>query len=252
MSQSHTLDLSALAENLRPTGLNLFTAFPVADLADSMPDFEIPAGYNQLLLVGSAGTQLWDAMPRHYLAKSHPVDEYSIDCINHNIGQQLPEGKWLTLFPHLADSTAPLGVPVPLQKLGALAGWHQPSPLGIGINATNGLWFAYRSVVVVEAEVGTTASGAAGLVPLLESPCLTCETTPCLTHCPPGALAIDRNPDLTVCVSHRLAEGSSCASTCAARMACPVGQAFQYSPSQNAYFYNRSRDSVKRWIQKNE
>lgn len=247
MNRTPLLDIAEVQTELAASGLNLFETFAVADLTDSVPDLELSGSWRHLLLVGSAGADLWSAMPSQYFTRSNPVDEYSVDCIENCLGNHLPPGKWSILFPEARENSRSANI-VPLQKLGAEAGWHHASPLGIGINATHGLWFAYRAVVAIDADV----IGSSERRKESESPCLSCETKPCLSHCPAGALAITRQPDLNACVKHRTAEQSSCASTCLARLACPVGTAFKYPEQQTAYFYNRSLASAKRWIDNND
>lgn len=248
MNRTDQLDVPAIQAELGDSGLNLLNVFSLKTIAESMPEFEALEHYSHLLLIGSAGTDLWANLPRKYLDDGDdPVDSYSIDCVQTCLNGHLSQSQWSMLYPELSANDAAAGFSVPLQKLGKLAGWHHPSPLGIGINGTHGLWFAYRVVVVIDANVpgaveGNISSG---------SPCLSCEAKPCLSHCPAEALKADQPPDLNVCVTHRLAEDSSCASTCLARLACPVGLRFQYSEPQMAYFYDRSLASVRRWIDNN-
>lgn len=247
MNRTSLLNIADVQTKLAASGLNLFKTFTAAELADSVPDLELSTSWSHLLLVGSAGADIWSAMPSEYFTRSNPVDEYSVDCIKNCLGNYLPPGKWSILFPEARANSRSENI-VPLQKLGAEAGWHHASPLGIGINATHGLWFAYRAVVAIDTDV-ILPSGRRNES---DSPCLSCETTPCLSHCPADALALTRQPDLSACVKHRIAEKSSCASTCLARLACPVGAAFKYSEQQTAYFYNRSLASTKRWIDNND
>ncbi len=250
----HKLDFPAFQSDLARGGLNLCQLFALADLAESMPDLQFATDFSHLLLIGNSGADLWTAMPAEYLGRADPIDEYSIDCVERACAKALSLGEWQILFPQLPVGGGSAGLPVPLQKLGTLAGWHHPSPLGIGINATHGLWFAYRGVVLIQAEVsGTQQSLAADQIKLTaQSPCLSCETTPCLSHCPAEALALDKNPDLQSCVSYRVGEASDCASTCLARLACPVGSAFKYTDEQTAYFYNRSLAAAVRWVDKSD
>lgn len=246
----HKLDFPAFQSDLARSGLNLCKVFALAELADSMPDLQLPADTRHLLLVGNSGPDLWAALPAHYLNRPDPVDEYSIDCIELACADVLSRGDWQILFPALSAGGETKKFPVPLQKLGALAGWHHPSPLGIGINATHGLWFAYRAVVAIHAEViGAQQLPATNQIELaVQSPCLSCEATPCLSHCPAEALTLGQNPDLQSCVGYRVVEDSDCASTCLARLACPLGSAFRYTDEQTAYFYTRSRAAAERWV----
>ena len=105
-------------------------------------------------------------------------------------------------------------------------------------------------MVLVDAEVIESDAELDQIGIASEWPCLNCETTACLSHCPAEALTLGSDPNLDACVSHRLADDSSCASTCLARLACPVGSGFRYSDRQTAYFYNRSLVSVMRWVNK--
>lgn len=255
MNQVSEVPFESLVSQLDEAGLNLCTPFSIAHLADSMPNLGIfdqpgphqrdaasfrPAGYKNILLIGSAGKKLWQAMPAEYLQRDDPVDEYSIDCVNRVFEECLPSGSWQFLFPE-----SPSGIEISLQKLGSLAGWHHASPLGIGINGQYGLWFAYRAVVAIESEI--VSAEKTGYLSG-DSPCLSCDAKPCLSRCPAQALTSDGNPDLSACVSHRLSTASDCASTCLARQACPIAPQYKYSGDQVAYFYDRSLASVRRWV----
>ncbi len=186
-------------------------------------------------------------MPSRYLERQHPVDEYSQDCVIQVLASVAPEGSWKIVFPDHHSS-----VNMPLQALGQLAGWHHPSPLGIGINHQHGLWFAYRSVVAVNFEILQSPDDSANHKAMQSqpdlSPCLECVDQPCLVACPGGALNIAAAPDMNACVSYRLTQDSVCASACVARNTCPVASDWRYSDEQIAYFYDRSLSSVKQWI----
>jgi len=250
MNQVTEVPFEPLADLLDKAGLNLCVPFSRSELADSMPEPDlarlfdlsrsVPAQFKTILLIGSAGKKLWRAMPSEYLQRENPVDEYSTDCVNRIFEQYLPDGSWQFLFP---ESSA--GFEISLQELGSLAGWHNASPLGIGINEEHGLWFAYRAVLAIESDIaGYKQTGhITG-----ESPCLSCDAKPCLSRCPAQALTGGGNPDLSACVSHRLLPASDCAATCLARLACPVAPQFKYDGDQIAYFYKRSLESAQRWV----
>ena len=241
MGDSLTVNLNSLVADLDADGLNLCHRFSVDYLADSMPNLSLPAKSCELLLIGNYGNALWQAMPAACLSRPHPVDSFTTDCVTRALEKQVAKDSWSLLFPHTPDD-----INLSLQQLGALAGWHHPSPLGIGINKNLGLWFAYRAVVVLNVQLNE-------LPPVRrpwseESPCIACEYTPCVTACPASALTSDKSPDLTACVNHRITSESSCASTCLARVACPVAPQWQYQSKQLAYFYERSLPSLKQWV----
>lgn len=252
MNKRFTIDLSTVADRLEKTGLNLCAAFSAVSLADSMPELVLPGRSDHLLMVGNVGADLWQHLPQDTISNTHPVDTYTWECITQVLGDYLPAAHWQILYPNSiskdsqTNESSAAARPISLQELGALAGWHHPSPLGIGVNAKHGLWFAYRALVAVEADITGIEPIAA---PSAESPCLSCADTPCLTQCPAGALTLGQNPDLAACVAHRLSENSACERTCVARLACPVGVEYKYSEDQISYFYDRSLTSVKRWAE---
>jgi len=243
MSDTPLLNLNSLKSDLETAGLNLCTAFSAEYLADSMPELALLSETQHLLLIGNYGNVLWQVMPKEYLTQEHPVDGYTADCITRLLQDRLSAGSWSLLFPQ-----NPSVVSVSLQALGRLAGWHYPSPLGIGINQNTGLWFAYRAVVALNVALEDVLMQR---MPDAESPCISCEYRPCLTACPAGALEVGKPPDLSACVSHRVTAESSCASTCVARVACPVATQWQYKSDQLAYYYERSLPSLKAWVSAN-
>ncbi len=249
MSDPKSVNLKVLKANLHAAGLNLCSVFSARKLSDSLQKIKLPSNCQNLLLIGNAGSTIWDRMPAEYFARDHPIDEYSKACVTQALAEQIPLSCWQLLYPLEPD------LRMPLQDLGVLAGWHNPSPLGIGISHRYGLWFAYRALVALDAEIieafsadNSAVNGADELLADLESPCVNCIDAPCLSVCPANALAKVQPPNLNACVKYRCAEQSSCASTCVARQACPVAREYQYSDAQIKYFYDRSLVSLKRWV----
>lgn len=225
-------------ENMRTSldsvGFNLFSVLD----SGSVTDDSLPFDCKSLLLIGSAGDDLWQKIPAAYRFRDNPVDDYTSETIERLTHQYLPEGEWQILFPARSAVT---GVPN-LQQLGSMAGWHHPSPLGNGINRKYGLWFAYRAVVAISAAI-VPSDRQTG-----ESPCLSCTDTPCLSACPASALSVGRVPDLGSCMQYRTAAGSACEEDCLARRSCPVAPEWRYSDEQIKYFYGRSLLSLRDWV----
>ena len=255
MSSEQQFDLNALRDGLKNSGLNMLSVFDASYVREQLPEQTIPSNCNSVLLVGNAGPSMWQALPEDSLAQDDPVDDFAYAVITRFLSQQLASENWQILFPYSAADSS-----LQLQRFGELAGWHSASPLGIGIHRRFGLWFAYRALVALRVEIAAhnvshvSLSGGAENIDALHndeyrSPCLSCDGTPCITACPAQALSVDRSPDLSACISHRRHPGSGCASTCVARLACPVATRWQYPSSQIAYYYDRSLASAIRWVE---
>ncbi len=220
-------------------GLNLVCVFECATLppalatvlANAVPDWR---KFSRLLLVGNGGPGFWQAFQASAFDSADPVDDFSRDRVATMLETCLesPLRHWLYPGP----------VTLPLQRLGALAGWHHRSPLGIGINQRFGLWFAYRAALLVALDL-PTGPHLGG-----EAPCLGCRDKPCIQACPAGALAATNGPSLQACGQYRLSGDSPCAVTCLARRACPVAPEMRYRPEQLAYHYRRSLAGLRAWL----
>jgi len=211
---------------------------------DSLPDSirAVIAGggpelldHRQLLVFGHAGPRMWRALreaePEPWTSPN-PVDDFSLATVRAHLEDELGVRRWVALYPGPTM--------VPLQELGALLGWHQPSPLLVGISQAFGTWFAYRAVVVADTALPLTPAASPQT-----SPCDTCVEKPCLSAClgaalTTGTLSIDR------CVSFRTSEASPCALRCPAREACPVGAQHRYDSDQIRYHYGVSLTTIRR------
>lgn len=228
-----SVNVEKIRKLLASAGFNLFSVLN-SGLIDGQA---LPAGCQSILLIGNAGDDLWQQMPDNYLQRDNPVDDYSRETISNVLLQELPAAHFSFLFP----GDDPAAVPS-LQKLGEIAGWHNPSPLGLGINQRHGVWFGYRAVVAVSAAL------AGDVFARQPSPCLTCSDTPCVSACPASALAPDRHPDLVSCVQFRMQHASPCAQTCLARLSCPVATRWRYSDAQLSYYYQHSLAALIKWV----
>ncbi|MDD2885950.1 MAG: hypothetical protein PHT48_13025 [Dechloromonas sp.] len=226
-------DFHPLAAALDAAGLNRQHIFNGHDLpADCLATLPPRAPEQQLILIGHAGRRLWDCVQAATLPGPDPIDTYSQRTVDRVFAQFLPGRPYQLLYP----GPRLIG----LQALGHQAGWHQPSPFMVGIDPHWGSWFAYRLVLLVDSHFLPT--------PRVDRahPCLTCQSTPCLSACPPGALK-DGRFDLARCSDWRLQADSPCAEACLARNACPVGSEHQYDPAQIAHSYRRSLAMLRDW-----
>jgi len=131
-----------------------------------------------------------------------------------------------------ADALFPFGGPpfLPFIRWAQRAEDVYPSPIGPLIHPEYGLWHAYR---------GALGFPQAFDLPATEPrarPCDTCADQPCLSACPVGAFSAN-GYDVPVCIEHIDGpRGADClGGGCLARLACPVGVAYQYVPEQMGF-----------------
>ena len=226
-------------EQLDASGLNLQAVFNLSELPDGISaaiskhvgEF---AGYRQLILIGHGGRRMWEALQASaFTASADPVDSFSQDLVHRWFADR--GNRYEMLYP--GDEQV-----VPLQKLGALAGWHHSSPFRIGINAHWGSWFAYRAVVLADSDFEPTPPLTA------PSPCDSCMEKPCIPACPADALT-GSDASLQPCIDYRLTGDSRCKDRCFSRMACPVAVEHKHSMQQLNYHYGRSMQTIEDYYQ---
>ncbi len=181
------------------------------------------ADVGALVLIGVAGRRGWDAYaasPEAGDGLEHPLDRFSqrvIDALGAELG---------------AVPLYPFGGPPhwPFQQWARRAEPVHPSPIGILIHPTYGLWHSYR--------------GALGFADRLDIPALvasasprdSCRERPCLSACPVGAFSLG-GYHVGACAAHLTsAAGGDCMTGgCLARRACPVGAEQAHGPEQAAF-----------------
>lgn len=223
---------------LAAQGLNLHMVFDLPSLpAEVRAGLEVSeselARYRQLILIGHLGRDFWTAAKQRGLHGSHPLDQHVSECVTRWMAHSLPGQAWHQVFPGPA--------PVGLQRLGDLAGWHHPSPFWVGVDAEWGSWFAYRAVVLVDADLPVTPRRDT------QSPCDRCVDKPCVSACPADALASEKTGAWRVqaCLDERKRPGTACLDRCLARNACPIGEPYRYTDEQIAYHYLHSMRCIR-------
>lgn len=212
--------------SLSRAGLNLHAIFALAALPVALRAAADPGGrFRRLLLIGSGGRTLWERLCVEGCRGENPIDDYAVAQVAAWLADQLPAcaGEIVYPGPFRGD----------LQALGRLAGWHHDTPLRLGINASWGVWFAYRVVLLVDADLPLSAPLAG------DSPCRSCAGLDCVAACPAGALDAP-GFSLQKCIDYRRAPGSRCRLTCVARTTCPVRPEHRYDDAQIAHSYSRS------------
>jgi len=210
--------------------------------------------YNQLVLLGHGGRQLWrelkawqsnEKLTPYNLTRLNSADD-PIDSFSAKLTKEYFKGHgsvsdFKLLFPILNSSKVVNQrlKTINFQALGKLAGWHNDSPIGVGINTQWGAWFAYRAIVLVKANFRINE------YPSAVSPCESCVNKPCLSACPVSKLNSDLI-EIEHCVEYRVKEASNCKNRCLARLACPVKKEHQYSDEQINYHYSLSMKMIEK------
>lgn len=240
-----TLFLSRFAAGrqfLAEHGLNLLAVLPCAALPTAVTELLVDSGvpladFSRLLLLGHGGRRLWEAAQTAVSSPiPDPIDTFSWEKTAVFLRDYLNSPPHFRLYPDTS-------YPVPLGRLGELAGWSQPSPLGIGISPVYGLWFAYRTAVLLDAPLPITVAEYG------RRPCDSCEAKPCVGGCPATAVHPTQPIHFPACARHRLAPTSPCADQCLARLACPIAPQHRYTPQQISYHYRHSLHSLAQWAE---
>lgn len=226
MSAPHFAALDAAGLNLQ--AVFEFSALP-ADVRAGVAACAPGTTYRQLILIANAGPAMWAALQAARVPGPDPMDDYSRTTVEAWCRDAPGNPHRLLLYP----GDAPLG----LQRLGELAGWHHPSPFMVGIQPGWGSWFGYRVALLADTALPPTPRVEA------PSPCASCSDRPCVAACPGAALAPVFSLD--ACLDWRLRPCSSCAETCLARLACPVGAEHRYPEAQIRHSYGGSLAMIR-------
>jgi epoxyqueuosine reductase len=192
--------------------------------------------YTRLVMLGQAGSTLWDTMEHAGYEADDRFDEFSKRCVSGWIADAHPGAEHEVIYP--GDALVPLG------RMAELVGWGLPSPLGLTVHAEYGPWIAHRIVFLTDIDLALTA------IDRLPHPCDTCVDKPCITSCPAGAVNANDPFDIGACASERVSEPTSCATQCLARNACPIGTQHRYGESQMRHHYGSGLDSIRLYAAK--
>jgi hypothetical protein len=176
-----------------------------------------------IVLAGFAGREGWPAFaasPEARDGRSDPLDRWSRRVIE-DLARELGA---IPLFP--------FGGPPywPFQQWAMRAEPVHPSPIGVLIHPTYGLWHSYRGALAFREALDIPEPASA------PSPCESCRERWCLHACPVGAFS-SAGYDVDACAGHlRGTEGGDCMGLgCRARRACPVGAEHAYGAEQAAF-----------------
>lgn len=197
--------------------------------ADGVPEAE--PGRATLVLIGNAGSAMWEAFDRAWPAARrrhvrHPLDTWTRESVS-PIAARL-----------CSRALYPMDGPpyLPFQRWAAKAEGLRQSPLGTLLHPVYGQWHAYRAALVFWYRIP---------VPLPQPApdlCAECRDSPCLSACPVSAFRPDRY-EVAACAAHLTRiEGSECMGrACLARRACPVGREYRYRPVHARFHMEKFR-----------
>ncbi|MDW3214251.1 MAG: hypothetical protein R8G01_09660 [Ilumatobacteraceae bacterium] len=212
------VDYADLAAAIEPTGMIARGGF-VVDATDTASIPGAPSGHprRSVVMIGNVGGAMWGPFRAGETPGSHPLDRWTRATL-----QPIAE-EFGASYVHPSDEPFQ-----PFQRWAQRADDVWPSPIGLMIHPTYGLWHAYRGALLFDHEV-------VGLPPIgrRANPCITCADRPCLTTCPVDAFTAE-GYDSDACAVHvRSGDRPTCLDDgCAARRACPVGVEFRYGPDQ--------------------
>jgi ferredoxin-like protein FixX len=219
-------ELTDLAAALQHHGMRIRGGFALTEDDEQglagFADLASPNRSRTLVLIGNAGPALYEAFfAAAEMAGNNPLDDWTRRVV-------LPIAERFGAHAAFPSDGPPW---LPFQRWAMRAEGVKASPLGVLIHPEFGLWHAYRAALVFDRMLDLPPA------PVRPHPCDTCETRPCLTTCPAGAVtaqayAVDN------CAAHVASrDGKACRSIgCLARRACPVGMDHRY-PDQAMAFH---------------
>lgn len=184
---------------------------------------------SRLLLIGDAGGEMWRVFSTSKEAADglpHPLDRWTrriLQTVMHESGAAGLGARLLFPFD---------GPPWhPFQSWARKAGCGRPSPLGILMHPSYGLWHGYRGAFVFPDDNGGEVAE-----PDVAFACDSCRERSCLNSCPVGAITLE-GVDVVRCRTHILsADGEECVNGgCLARRACPVSVSWRQGRPQRSF-----------------
>jgi epoxyqueuosine reductase len=176
----------------------------IAGVAPLLPEDGLPPRFRSVALLSPDEPRFWSlfsASPEHADGLPDPLDRWSRRVI----------GRMACTLE--AKAVFPFGGPPwrPFTDWARRSGRAWPSPVGLLVHDTAGLWISYRGGILLTEEAPAVTS---------RRPCDACPA-PCLSACPVGALGA-RGYDVPACHAF-LDTGPDCLQGCRVRRACPVG-----------------------------
>jgi len=233
MSGREFVRLGGLVELLEEHGLTIRGGFNRAE-DEQLPANAAPNPAESVLLIGNAGDGFW---PRFVAwLDGQPADlENPLDTWSRHVLDKAAEAFGARV---IMPNDKPYA---PFQQWAMRAVGLRPSPLGILMHPSFGLWHAYRGALLFDRKIAAEDLGKPARMPI--HLCDLCIEKPCLNSCPVGAFG--KLFDSGACYSHiASAGGHSCMEGgCLARNACPHDK-FRYRDALQAFLMAAFRTAL--------
>lgn len=226
--------LVELAVRLAPVGLNTW------GIADGTPWQSILPGCRSVLVLGSGGPALWQALnravraDRRLLTKhQHPLDDFVARAIAQADPSPPPSRRWLRCAGDEVEQ-------IDFRSLALAAGLGHQSRLGLLLHPVYGPWLGLRAACFSQEVLPQTGS-LRGL-----GPCLNC-SAPCMSACTGNAVPATSWERFSIlkCTEFRKLS-PACRTGCDARRACPVGAEHAYDELE-LHYHQGERSGRKAW-----
>lgn len=233
MSVPVPVGLEKIASRLAESGLILRGGFNFSQ-GDAAPAGQGRRAARSVVLVGNAGDAFWPHFQAWLAGQpadlANPLDAWSCQVLEE------------VATPVESRVIMPNDKPyAPFQQWAMRAEGLRPSPLGILMHPSFGLWHAYRGALLFDRKIAAEDLGEpAEMVIHL---CDLCSEKPCLNSCPVGAFG--KQFDSGACYSHiASAGGHTCMEGgCVARNACPHDK-FRYREALQAFLMASFRTAL--------
>ena len=198
------MTLAAMRAALETEGLDLTATLTAREHDACVPEpWRAPPACQSVVVVGNAGSALWESFDRERPRGRDPLDRFVEDVLH-----RVAPGAFATYRERRA------GRALPLIALAERAGLGRPGRIGLLLHPTYGPWISLRAVVYSTESVEPAA-------PLDFDPCTGCPA-PCVTACR-GQVIGEAGFDGEGCFRTKLLD-AGCRVACDARTACVIGK----------------------------
>lgn len=204
-------------------GLNIF------GVADGAPYQEVIPNCQSVIVIANGGSKMWEHFledckraPDSFTQEENPLDTW-IEKHLHRIDPASPSSRKLI-------RCAATDQFIDFRPLAIEAGLGHHSHLGLVIHPKYGLWNSLRAAIFTTEYFKPTILTA-------QNPCHSCSKI-CASQCF-GSAFTEKGWSVQTCASFHQ-NSDLCATSCNARLSCPIGREYQHLPLAHHYHSNKS------------